>query len=309
MLSGGEQQRQRDDRQRRQSRPAAGASNRRGCREAEKANLGGGVEAQAEQHPDRVHLPGGVDELVVTALEDPVHEAAVGQQYIEFFLLVAAGLRLPPHLDDANQHHQVEGGDEVQEAGRDHGADDPAGAREALLEPACRLGRERDPDRQREDDAGVPEREEEADPERAFALLQQVPGGVVDGADVIGVEGMPQPEAIGEGGRAGEYQVPLAVAEQVILRLRVVVVEQPEPGKVQRRHKPEQTRKPRDLVPAETHLRRVADDVAGWRGDRAACRHAVLPHLSSGHPLGRYGGRGITASLWQQGLPGSGLRR
>ena len=58
-----------------------------------------------------------------------------------------------------------------------------------------------DPDREqaveREDDRGVPEREEEADRERALAVGHQLARGVVDRADVIGVEGVAQPERVG----------------------------------------------------------------------------------------------------------------
>lgn len=49
--------------------------------------------------------------------------------------------------------------------------------------------------RQREDDAGVTQRKEETDPQRALPVAQQLAGGVVDGGDVIGVEGVPQARA------------------------------------------------------------------------------------------------------------------
>ena len=51
--------------------PAGGAAG-----EHEQRDLGRGVEPEAEQHPDRVHLLGLPDRLVSRA-EDPVHQPAV----------------------------------------------------------------------------------------------------------------------------------------------------------------------------------------------------------------------------------------
>src|SRR5204863_7891983 len=48
-----------------------------------------------------------------------------------------------------------------------------------------------------EDDHGVAEREEEADAERPLALAHQLAGGVVDRADVVGVERVTEPERVG----------------------------------------------------------------------------------------------------------------
>ena len=48
-----------------------------------------------------------------------------------------------------------------------------------------------------EDDRRVPEREEEADAQRALALVHELARRVVDRADVVGVEGVAQPERVG----------------------------------------------------------------------------------------------------------------
>ena len=61
-----------------------------------------------------------------------------------------------------------------------------------------RRGRERDADRQRDHHGRVAERKEEADPDRALALLHQFAGDVVDRGDVIGVDRMAQAERVGE---------------------------------------------------------------------------------------------------------------
>ena len=61
------------------------------------------------------------------------------------------------------------------------------------------------PDAEVEDDgqersttARVAEREEEADAERSLALVDQLAGRVVDGRDVIGVEGVAHAQGVGE---------------------------------------------------------------------------------------------------------------
>ena len=51
--------------------------------------------------------------LFVAALEDAVHEAPLGQQDVELLLLVRARLGLTPHLHDAEEHGEVECGDEA----------------------------------------------------------------------------------------------------------------------------------------------------------------------------------------------------
>src|SRR2546428_10239251 len=58
------------------------------------------------------------------------------------------------------------------------------------------------------------EREEEAHTDRLLALLEQLPRGVVDGRDVIGVEGMPQAEGVGQASEAEEGWMTSAVCQQ-----------------------------------------------------------------------------------------------
>ena len=49
-----------------------------------------------------------------------------------------------------------------------------------------------------DDDGRVPEREEESDRYRTLSFLHQFAGYVVDGRNVVGIDGMPQAEAVGE---------------------------------------------------------------------------------------------------------------
>ncbi len=62
------------------------------------------------------------------------------------------------------------------------------------------------------------EREEEADADRALALLHQLAGDIVDGGDVIGVDRVAQAEAVGQQRRAQQH------------RMVVKGQERPEPG-------------------------------------------------------------------------------
>ena len=74
-----------------------------------------------------------------------------------------------------------------------------------LLEPALhrRRGR-RDDDRGEHHDRGMAERKEEADRKRLLALLHQLAHDIVDGGDVVGIEGVAQAEHVGEERRAKE---------------------------------------------------------------------------------------------------------
>ena len=60
---------------------------------------------------------------------------------------------------------------------------------------------------EREHDARVAEREEEADPERTLLLLQELARRVVDRRDVVGVERVAQPEGVRKRAEPGERRV------------------------------------------------------------------------------------------------------
>ena len=95
---------------------------------------------------------------------------------------------------------------------RDERADDAADALELLEmggQHGCRRG---NAGGGQDHHGGMADGEEEADTDRALALLHQLAGDVVDGRDVVGVDGVAQAEAIGEQGGAqqdglmAEYQ-------------------------------------------------------------------------------------------------------
>ena len=61
-----------------------------------------------------------------------------------------------------------------------------------------RGGRGGDTDGQGHHHRRVAQREEEADRNRALALLHQLARYIVDGSDMVGIKGMPQPECVGQ---------------------------------------------------------------------------------------------------------------
>src|SRR5207248_9680639 len=56
--------------------------------------------------------------------------------------------------------------------------------------------------------------EEEAHADRLAALLERLAGGVVDGRDVVGVEGMAQAERVGQPAQGQERRMPGAVGQE-----------------------------------------------------------------------------------------------
>ncbi len=51
------------------------------------------------------------------------------------------------------------------------------------------------------------EREEEADADRALAFLHQLAGDVVDGGDMVGIDGVTQAEAVGQQRGAEQHRM------------------------------------------------------------------------------------------------------
>ena len=122
-------------------------------------------------------------------------------------------------------------------------------------------------DGQHEDDGGMAQREEEPDPERALTFVDQLAGGVVDGRDVVGVEGVAHAQR--EGQDAG------AQTEQLRLRNMEVVADghqQERPADdVEHQHGQRHAADPGPLAPGEP---------AAHRRQPASPRHRR--HLLSG---------------------------
>jgi hypothetical protein len=75
-------------------------------------------------------------------------------------------------------------------------------------------GRDRQAHRKTEHDRGVAEREEEPGPQVPLALLEEFPGDVVDGRDVVGVERVAKAEPVRERPQTGHGRVPRGVRRE-----------------------------------------------------------------------------------------------
>ena len=89
----GEEDRQRQDRVERQ--PARDG----GSRKHEQSHLARGVEAESEEHADRVHLPRGVDPPGERS-EEPVHQPALVELLVELLVVVEAFAHVHEHAED-----------------------------------------------------------------------------------------------------------------------------------------------------------------------------------------------------------------
>ena len=161
----------------------------------------------------------GVSIALGVAAEEPVHQAAV----------VRAGAPVPRRrtcldrisrntltmrdrtmrFSTAIRYRKVPG----------HGGADDAGPvvqpRAAVFDLAVeRADAEVQQHGQEEDDRGVAEGEEVADAERALAVVDQLAGGVVDGGDVVGVEGVAHAQGVGQ--HAGPEAEDLVRADVVV---------------------------------------------------------------------------------------------
>jgi hypothetical protein len=139
-----------------------------------------------------------LDEPLQPPAKQAIEESALRQQCFQVDMAVLPCLRLSPQLEDIEQDDEIEEPDQEQEGAGHAGADDAA---EVLERGQCVLdGRcdEDDADGKGEHDRRMTQRKEEADAQRPLALLQHEPHRVVDRRDVIGVEGVPQPEHVGD---------------------------------------------------------------------------------------------------------------
>ena len=132
----------------------------------EQRDLGRGVETEAEEKTDRVHLPAMVDHPK-DAAEDARHQSARHQLVLEAVAVVFAASHLPVDADDVEQHDQVHDSDQDEECARHERADRTSDVPQLAVvgddtlhdPPHGQTERHRD----QEHDGGVAEGEEESD--------------------------------------------------------------------------------------------------------------------------------------------------
>ena len=135
--------------------------------------------------------------------EDPDEEAALVQVTLERLLVEAAPPQIPEDLEDAEEHDDVDGGDEVEEDAGHAGADEVGD----LVQAGRAVVRDRADERadaerqqqaeQRRRRCEWPRENQKPTRQRALAVGHQLARGVVDGADVVGVERVPGAERVG----------------------------------------------------------------------------------------------------------------
>ncbi|POR32806.1 Uncharacterized protein TPAR_06978, partial [Tolypocladium paradoxum] len=198
--------------------PDAGAFDGQQASHAEKSNLGAGVEAEAKDNAQGVHLPRAVDGFEEKP-EGTCHEAGtleveLSRPSVGSVLIVAVLSHAPPlREDDLQPPHQPVQHPPISQAQNDEnrrtdgGADDVSHARKAIKALPQRTARGGDDDARHDDNGAVAEREEGADGRGPLARGDEAPGHEVDGGDVVRVEGVTEPERVGEGGGRDEGRV------------------------------------------------------------------------------------------------------
>ncbi len=198
-------------------------------------DLGDRVEAEAEEHAHGIHVPRLADGPVDPP-EDAVEEAALVELPLELGLVVVARAHPPEDAEDADERGEVDQADEHEEDSRDRG---PPHRRDLLelravvgKRPGERADAEGEQHDHREDDGRVAEAEPEADAHRPLALAHQLAGRVVDGGDVVGVEGVPHAEGVCRDAESHAEEL----AGDVVLLRRHDADEQPPADDVEQQH-------------------------------------------------------------------------
>jgi hypothetical protein len=176
------------------------------------ADLGGRVEAEAEQETERIHVPAPADEAEQWPKEAADHAAAV-QQFVQRDLIEAATFAgLAERRVDVGQHDHVDRRDDEQEQRRHRRADDAAHLPEFGEPGLDRRGRERNRGGGRDHHGRMAERKEQTDGHRPLAILHELAGDIVDCGDVVGIDRVTQPERVRDDGAPEQHR--MVVEEQ-----------------------------------------------------------------------------------------------
>src|SRR5579875_446877 len=190
--AGGEEGREDEDRPNLEALGCSGGGN------AQEADLGRRVEAEAEEKAERIHVPAPADQPEERAEETP-EEAATGEQKVEVVLDQAPAPSHPSEAAiDTGEDDEIGERDGKEEEHGNRGADEAAKileGGEASLHGARSEGDGGGGERHH---GRMAEREIESGGDWSLSLLHKLAGDVVDGGDVIGIDGVAQPEAIGE---------------------------------------------------------------------------------------------------------------
>ncbi len=169
--------------------------------DAEHRDLAGGVEAEAEEEADRIHVPAARHQPEHRAAH-PGDEAALIEQRVDVLLVDRVALpQAAIGLEDRDEDRDVHRRDREQEEGRGQRPEQAAVMPQGL--EAAEQGRRRGDGACGEDDhRRMAHGEEEADRDGPLAALHQLAGDVVDRRDMVGIDGVTQAEAVDDEGNA-----------------------------------------------------------------------------------------------------------
>ena len=106
--------------------PTGRSPGRGARRHREEPDLRCGVETEAEQDAQRIHLPAVIDEPLQPPAKQAIDESALRQQFFQVDMAVLPRLRLAPQLEDIEQDNEIEDPDQKEERAGYAGADDAA---------------------------------------------------------------------------------------------------------------------------------------------------------------------------------------
>jgi hypothetical protein len=181
-----------------EDRPERKAFGCLGSRDAEDADLGGGVEAEAEEHAQGIHVPAARDHLEHGA-EEAGEQATVAEEQIEvFFDVRLAAPDAHEGADHRAENDKIDDCNGEEKDGRDERADyaaDISDGVDAVVQGERGGG---DGSRAHYDDGGMSKREHEADGDGTFAFVHELASDVVDRGDVVGIDCVAEAETVGE---------------------------------------------------------------------------------------------------------------
>ena len=194
--------------------------------------------------------------------------------FVERGLVEVAAAHPRKDLQDADQRREVDQADQDQEGARDGSAPHAGGLLQRGAVVAELGGQRADAERHQrhhdEDDRAVAEAEPEADAERPLAFAHQLAGRVVDGGDVVGIEGVPHPERVCRDAQPDPHELP---ADGVAVWRHEADQHAPAEG-VQQQDKAPHTQQAALLVSGEGGMRLAGHAHQDRRGSNVAASHS-----------------------------------
>lgn len=154
----------------------------------QQGNLAAGVKAQAEEEPHWKHLPGSCNTCEET-------RAAGHEKTRHCMLVLSISFLIPPGFEEVSHRDHVQDSHDEKKATGETASDNAASRLHGQMLPRI-LTSNRNKDTHEEHHRGMAQSKEESRHGRAFLQGGQPLGNIVDGCNVICVNGMSQPDRI-----------------------------------------------------------------------------------------------------------------